>query len=756
MTEQTYYAHSLNNADGTSRPVVEWEPLYTGDGKGHLEKVAKLAGEFASKFGAEEWGYLAGLWHDLGKYSNAFQAFISTGLGNDACAETLHGRVDHSTAGAQHARATLGQGVGDLLAYVIAGHHAGLADAFSSAGQSGLRDRLKRQVEEYKKNAPAALLQSPGLTLPELFTTDSAQRCGFQLSMFCRMLFSALCDADFLATEQFMSPEVARIRQENGSPSLADMYAHLENYLASFDESERTEVNRCRAEIRQAARCAATGGRGIYSFTVPTGGGKTLSSLDFALRHAIQHDMDRVIYAIPFTSIIEQTADVFRDVFQSLGADVVLEHHSNLDPDAESRVARLVTQNWDAPLIVTTNVQLLESLFAARTSRCRKLHRIARSVIVFDEVQTLPVKFLLPCLAVMRELVEMFGCSIVLCTATQPAITQRSEFPIGLPDVREIIDQPADLYRRMKRVEVQNLGGQSDQAIADQIANSQQALCIVNTRPHASELFALVSSQSNSNEVFHLSTFMCGAHRKRVLDQVRRRLDRGKPCRVISTQLIEAGVDIDFPVVFRALTGLDSIAQAAGRCNREGRQQLGKVFVFMPEGRKLIGYLKSVAQTASEVMPLYDDMLAVEAIEHYFRLHYWNQQDQWDAKSIMPMFADAQNVTFQFRTAAQEFQLIDDASRAVFVPWSVSGRRIEAEMRSRRFADNPVFQRDVLRRAQRYIVPIYENIFRSMVGSVIELLNDNLAILLNQSMYSDEVGLDLTRIGYHEPESMIV
>ena len=354
--------------------------------------------------------------------------------------------------------------------------------------------------------------------------------------------------------------------------------------------------------------------------------------------------MGRVIYAIPFTSIIEQTADVFRGVFSELGVDAVLEHHSNLDPEQESRVARLATQNWDSPIVVTTNVQLLESLYASRTSKCRKLHRVAGSVIIFDEVQTLPIKYLEPCLAVIRELVDMFACSVVLCTATQPAITRREEFPIGLSNVREIIDRPAELYRRMRRVKVERLGFQSDESIAERIANYRQSLCIVNTRPHALALFELVRAQSTPNSTFHLSTFMCAVHRKRVLDRVRKRLCEGKPCRVISTQLIEAGVDIDFPIVFRALTGLDSIAQAAGRCNREGLLERGNVFVFVPASRKLLGYLKSVAQTAGEVMPLYNDVLSLDAIEHYFRGFLRGRWGQSPATRLSTILRDVQYI----------------------------------------------------------------------------------------------------------------
>ena len=743
-------AHSLPNA-----PESEWEVMHE-----HEERVATFCSSFLKRLHPrlEAWGDLLGRWHDLGKYSSEFQDYIRNANAGDATSETRPGRVDHSTAGAQHAFKVLAQPMRDVFAYAIAGHHAGLADRVSSTGQksSGLNDRLNKPVKDWSA-APSEMLKSPHLEFPfELLSKESTERCGFQLSLLCRMVFSALCDADFLATEQFMSPVLANIRRAGDAYAIGDLSKRLDAFLARFDSLGDSEVNRCRAEVLASARAAANQPRGMFSLTVPTGGGKTFSLLSFALRHAKQHKMPGVIYAIPFTSIIEQTADKFREVFEPLGPGVVLEHHSNLDPEDESRVARLATQNWDAPLVITTNVQFFESLFANRTSRCRKLHRIAGSVIVFDEIQTLPVKFLKPCLAVIRELVEMFGCTIVLCTATQPAIQYREDFRIGLRKVNEIIDHPASLYERMKRVRAKHLGSIDDSALAKKIARSDQALCIVNTRSHASALYAEICKEVDEHEVFHLSTFMCAAHRKAAFDQIKERLKANLPCRVVSTQLIEAGVDIDFPVVFRALAGLDSIAQAAGRCNREGRHESGSVYLFEPAGRRLFGFLNATAQIAKEIIPLYEDLLSLEAVEHYFRLHYWNQTDKWDEASIMQMFADPANLTFQFRTAAEQFRFIVSEARCVFIPWSDQGKQFEALIRSAAFGDNPHFRRDVLRRAQRFVIPVYENVFNAMVGSDIELMNSEMGILLNMNMYSDRIGLELDMRGHHEPESLIV
>lgn len=748
-----FYAHTL-----ADRSPPYWETMAE-----HEDATAIRCADFLKRIhpDLEDWGELLGRWHDLGKYSDKFQQYIRRAGSDEPCAETKPGRVDHSTAGAQHAANQLPKGIGDLIAYVIAGHHAGLADAFSLTGQkkSGLRDRLKRSIEDYKSNAPKQLLQPPQLSVPkEVFSCETREHCGFRLSFLCRILFSALCDSDFLATEAFMSPSEAKTREENLFPTVSALSSCLDKHLKTLTtlSSKTSSVNECRAEVLRAANDAAQQKPGAFSLTVPTGGGKTLSSLAFALKHAELYKMPRVIYTIPFTSVIEQTADVFRSVFQDLSPESVLEHHSNLDPEQESQISRLATQNWDAPIVVTTNVQFFESLFAARTSQCRKLHRIAGSVIIFDEVQTLPVKYIKPCLAAIRELVEMYRCTVLFCTATQPALSFSDEFPIGLRNVREIIADPEDLYHRMQRVHIENLGTQSDDQIADRILENRQILCIVNTRPHALALFEKVSSQSPENEVFHLSTNMCAAHRKRELTKIRKRVAASKPCRVISTQLIEAGVDIDFPIVYRALSGLDSVAQAAGRCNREGKLKRGQVFLFEPEGRKLTGYLKAIAQTAKEVMQMHDDILSLRAIKQYFRLHFWNQKSQWDAHAIVPMFADAEKLNFQFRTAAYEFRLIDDHSRSVFIPWSKSGKRIERKLRSRAFRENPRFRRQVLREIQMYTVPVFESNYHTLVGSDVELIDDRIAVLINTDMYEQKTGLNLARTGEHDPESIIV
>ena len=468
-----------------------WEPLYSAN-DGHLDRVAERCAVFASeafKFIGHDngcWqtlGRLTGFWHDLGKFSDDFQCYLKQATGVDAHTSEVIGRVDHTSAGAQHAVECLPPGIGALLAYPIAGHHAGLLDGLGTG--TCLKARLTKTVPQWKQQAPADLLKPP--TIPPCNLPNNP----FAIAFATRMLFSCLVDADFLATESFMNPEQsAQRRSENIEFSQLDTLLH--DYLAKRFGKTASEVAQARTDVLSACLQAAEGKLGLYSLTVPTGGGKTLSSLAFALRHATRNGLRRVIYAIPFTSIIEQTAQTFRDVFTSAGEgydDLILEHHSNFDPEEETVRSRLASENWDSQLIVTTNVQLFESLFASRTSRCRKLHRIAGSVIILDEAQTLPIQFLEPCLKVLRLLVEQYGCTVVLCTATQPAIEYRDDFTIGLPEAFPIIGDAPGLYRRLKRVQVKDAGTLNCAALTERLAASNQVLAIVSTRRHASDIY---------------------------------------------------------------------------------------------------------------------------------------------------------------------------------------------------------------------------------------------------------------------------
>ncbi len=745
-----FYAHSL-----ADHPQTDWEPL-----EEHLNAVAEMAGEFADRLGAKAWGELLGRWHDIGKYSAEFQDYLLRANGFEAHLEAQT-KVDHSTAGAQLAVEQLPKPIGKIFAYCMAGHHAGLADDRDQnpAGRSGLQDRLKKKVDSYT-NAPEESLKAepPDFPLLQFDDLKDTKQTAFQLAFFTRMLFSCLVDADFLATEQFMNSAQSKLRVASG-PSIQELVAQLDRHLYDLrKKADASFVNARRQEVLAACRSATEWEPGFFSLTVPTGGGKTLASLAFALGHAETHGLARVIYAIPFTSIIEQTADVFRKVFTMLGEQALLEHHSNLDPDADRETpwTRLAAENWDSRLVVTTNVQLFESLFANRTSRCRKLHRIAGSVIVLDEAQTLPVELLGPCLAALRELVRNYGCTVVFCTATQPALARNDDFRIGIEAdrLREIIPEPRELYRQMKRVDVTNLGPLTDEELTTRLSKHESFLCIVNTRPHAAELFESLREQnSHLDGLFHLSTRMCGAHRAKVITRIRKCLAKKLSCRVISTQLIEAGVDVDFPVVFRAMTGIDSIAQAAGRCNREGKRDRGSVFVFEHADRpKLHGLLGSVAETTRELLPDVDDLLALETVEHYFRLHYWKQGHQdWDNKAVLDQFIDPFQAIFQFKEAAKRFRMIEDEAQPVIVPYGKRGRRLIERLAS----DKPLGLK-MRRRLQRYTVSVFENIVRNLLATQqIEIRLNCYAVLLNEDLYDEQLGLQ-TDVITHEPESLII
>ncbi|TWT35607.1 helicase Cas3 [Posidoniimonas corsicana] len=736
------YAHTLPE-QGPER----WEPI-----ESHLRAVSDCATGFAAwlcpnKGGCAEWGRVAGLWHDLGKYSDAFQAMLQEANGFEAHLEQKVGRVDHSTAGAKYAKETAGQ-FSRLLSYVIAGHHAGLAN------NAKLSERLDKPIPGWKAHVEPELLEPPQLGTPGLTVDrDGRERFAFQCAFFTRMLFSCLIDADRIETERFCAPDLAEQRLP---PAPLQLHAEtLDAYLDTLgQESESTEVNRHRQDILKACWAASERQPGLFSLTVPTGGGKTLASLAFALRHAGRHGLRRVVMAIPFTSIIEQTVDVYRRVFDDLGEGVVLEHHSNLDPDQETRSNRLAAENWDAPLVVTTNVQLFESLFASRTTPCRKLHRLAGSVIILDEAQTLPVHLLQPCLAALRELVADYGCTVVLCTATQPALDHRDEFPIGLTNVREIIPEPQVLAAAMRRVEPRILGDVSDDQLVDRLEKHSAWLAIVNTKAHAADLYhRLAGSDVPPDDLFHLSTLMCAQHRSEKLLEVKKRLKDGQPCRVVSTQLIEAGVDVDFPVVFRAMAGVDSIAQAAGRCNREGRLPgLGELYLFDPSEVRPHGYLGATAQTTRELLDDHPDPLDPAAVRRYFELHYWNQagDHKWDDNRVMECFPEERGqFAYNFKSADERFQFIEETTLPVFVRYGGGAALIEHLRRN-----GP--ERWLLRKLQRYTVGLSLWSFRALHAEHdIAEVSEGYYALENISLYDPHRGLMADRPGFMSAESQV-
>jgi len=762
-SESRHYAHSLSD-----RGKEHWEPL-----PDHLSRVADGDGgallgasHFASAFGAEEWGRLLGLWHDLGKYSAAFQNYIGKSDGSDDAAHDSEmsdkpDKVDHSTAGARHA-ARLGPW-GRLLAYCIAGHHAGLPDEVApEGGTSGLLARLdpeKRKIEPIGA-APAELLERPLPVPTRLRCNGDRQRGAFAFGFFTRMLFSCLVDADFLATEWFKDPERSSRRPGAGA-SPAQLLARLDEHLeGKRKKAKDTEVNRRRREVLAACREKAKLPPGLFSLNVPTGGGKTLSSLAFALSHAAEHGLRRVVYAIPFTSIIEQTADVFREALGDEFRDEVLEHHSNLDSDDPQRSDRhrLAAENFDAPLVVTTNVQLFESLFAARPSRCRKLHRLARSVIILDEAQSLPPNLLAPTLAALEELVTNYGATVLLCTATQPAIEKRDQFPIGLSDVLPIVDEPRTLHLALRRTSVEAVGMLSNEELVERLRAEPRALCVVNSRRHAVDLFR----QLDDPKALHLSASMCAAHRSRVLKIIRWKLRTNRLCRVISTQVIEAGVDVDFPAVFRASAGLDSVAQAAGRCNREGKLgALGRVVVFDFDAKayRTSDLIRDAAKHFRGVAPDFkDDLLSPGAIEAYFRLYYWQKGGDdgrgWDkgrdGKSVMSCFNadDELPIHHQFREAAGAYRLIDDVQTSILVPHGHRGEELIEELEDMPVVPDQKHLRRFDRAAQRYTVGVYDSALCKLLKNEVLMERHGRVYLANPKAYDLKLGLTFEAIGF--------
>lgn len=738
MPQTPYFAHSTPSTE-----YSDWQPLAE-----HLLQVGQQAGQSATIFGAEALAEVAGRLHDLGKYTTEFQKRLT----NEGP------RVDHSAWGAIEALRRY-KGLGQLLAYGIAGHHAGLANGKDSGERTTLADRLKGiglpildRVWQAEITLPATLTSPKDFKPYGATVAEGKERRNFQLAFLARMLFSCLVDADFIDTEHFYDcVENRRSHRARGTPDLNALREKLNTTLQEFKPDR--PINTLRAEVLHHVRSQATNAPGLFSLTVPTGGGKTLASLAFALDHAIAHGLRRVIFVIPFTSIVEQNAAVFRQALGDLGQDAVLEHHSAFTEDRhqapESRdKLRLAMENWDAPIVVTTAVQFFESLFAARPSRCRKLHNIAGSVVVLDEAQTMPLKLLRPCVAAIDELARNYRASVVLCTATQPALNT-PDFVGGLHGVHELAPKVPELFEQLKRVQIRHIGIQDDAALAVHLRTREQVLCILNNRLHARALYQAMADLPGA---YHLSTFMCAAHRSKVLAEVRQRLKEGLPCRLVSTSLIEAGVDVDFPTVLRAEAGLDSIAQAAGRCNREGKHpsHASEVLVFGVANEdwapppELVQY----AQVAREVLrqhsdkPTYDPT-SPEAIHQYFQKLYWQQgSDALDKHHLMGLLQKSQIDSLPLETLAAKFRMIDNVQKTVIIPYDDDARRcIDNELP---FAQGCV---GLARKLQPYVVQLPRSAFDILwkAGAIKavapEKWGQQFVVLHNEEIYDSHFGL---------------
>lgn len=702
MVTYKYYAHSTDNQKKT-----DWQTLDE-----HLQGVSELAAEFATPFCSENWAWNAGWLHDLGKATNAFQSYLLRSNGLDDLEYDADGSTsNHASTGAAWSIQYKGMLVGKVLSYLCAGHHAGLPDWYADiTGNAALSFRLeegKRNLETMHGYPEYIATKLKDTLRPPKFIGNS------DFHLWIRMLFSCLVDADFLDTEKFMNRGQADMRGKY--PALEKLAKLFWNYMAVLEnKAKATPVNIIRKEIRKACEDAAKKNQGLFSLSVPTGGGKTLSAMAFAFQHNEEHQdhgFRRIIYVIPYTSIIEQTARILAGIF---GRENVVEHHSNLSPDKETPRSRLASENWDAPIIVTTNVQFFESLYAARTSRCRKLHNIVNSIVILDEAQLLPPEWLTPCVMVVNQLVQNYGVTLLLATATQPALP-------GLLPATEIIPLHLDLYGRLRRTHInppQNMAHPGNwDSIANELKNYDQVLCVVNTRRDCYDLYKAMPAGT-----LHLSALMCGRHRSAMIRLIRMRLRKGLPVRVVSTQLVEAGVDIDFPVVYRALAGLDSIAQAAGRCDREGHLTAsgnhGQVHIFIPPKPAPPGLLRKGEDKTRELLTINDiDLQHPKTFRRYFKMFYGalnNTGKVWlNGRLIRDAIPD---LAFQFRTAGREFQIVKEHGQAVFVQYGKSKKWLD-QLRS----IGPT--RDNLRALQQYSVNLSKSNFeRARTAGLVESL----------------------------------
>ena len=709
MDTYAYLAHLTE--DGRTQTILE-----------HLKGTASLCSAFAAAFDAEAQGQLAGMAHDIGKYSAAFQ-------------RRLHGgpKVDHASAGAFECLKAQQL----AAAFAISGHHGGLPDGGGrgdAAGAGTFWGRINRasqgRLEDY--HAWQSEFSLPHANTPAFAGTR------LEGMFFTRMLFSCLVDADYTDTGAFMdnSPYLPA-----SSSSMEELWRRLETYVSGwFPPKGALNMQRC-VILEQCMSAGAQYGPGLFTLTVPTGGGKTVASLSFALAQAKARRMKRIVYVIPYTSIIEQTAQTFREI---LGDENVLEFHSGVqfdqqEDDASSPETAPLTRSvetWDVPVIVTTAVQFFESLYACQPSKCRKLHNLAQSVLIFDEAQMLPLPYLRPCVWAIAQLVRHYGASAVLCTATQPALDPIfQEFAPEIP-IREICPMAEAHWESFRRVSFQQAGTLSWMDLAARLQQQEQVLCVVNTRRAAREVFHQLSGPGN----FHLSTLMYPAHRRRILDEIRRRLRDGLPCRVVSTSLIEAGVDVDFPAVYRELSGLDSILQAAGRCNREGKRPPEDSIVTIFQGEDPPPRLFETSIGAGKiVLDHCQDVSSRAAIHTYFStLLDLKGAEAQDAHHILPLM---ESEFFPFRTVAERFHLIESPTTTVYLPLEEGAGLVEL-LRSGQYS------RTLYRRLGQYGVSVYPQHLAALEqAGALEHLEDGSVVLRDIGLYTQTTGLTLEPSG---------
>lgn len=701
-----YIAHLRSETDKKEQPLYE-----------HIKNVAELSKKFSECLILSDYAEIIGMLHDIGKYSNRFQQRIN---GNDKI------KVDHSTCGAQEAfKMKL-----LMAAFCIAGHHGGIPNIgvrTDSENDPTLTGRLKRNTEDYSAWINE-VDRSKFKPIAEPFTKNR-----IPYTFILRFLFSCLVDADYLDTENFMSNgAVLRDSGEDLTYLLNLLNKHIEKW-----QNPSGKLNILRTQMLN--ECIDVGkncNEKLFTLTVPTGGGKTISSMAFALNYAVKHSKKRIIYVIPYTSIIEQNAEVFRKIF---GMNNVLENHSNVDFDSldnETKIQMmLAAENWNSPIVVTTAVQFFESMFSNKPSKCRKIHNIADSVVIFDEAQMLPLDYLLPCATAIRQLAENYNSAVVLCTATQPNfqsilnLTEKNN-KLQLTEICKSAEKMADDFRR---VNFKYEGKLEDDEIALELKQCKQVLCIVNKKAHAQKIYSMLGE---SDENFHLSTYMYPAHRQQVLDEIRKRLDENKPCRVVSTSLVEAGVDIDFPTVYRAISGIDSILQAGGRCNRENKRNSAESVVHIFNTDEVLSYQQTNTDAAMAVIKKYGDKIYLpEAIKMYFDdLYYYRDIDKthkvFDKKDIINGL-----INLEFETVSQRFKMIENDTKALYICTDENKEEIN-QLR------NGNYTKELFRSLQKYVVNLYEKDFNKLNEvCAIEYVDNSFYILADNKYYSSKSGI---------------
>ncbi|MBF0384076.1 MAG: CRISPR-associated helicase Cas3' [Magnetococcales bacterium] len=793
----------------------------------HLVSVAELSESFAGKIGLAELGHLVGLLHDLGKYSSEFQIYLMSAVGllnfdedeEYVDAKGLKGKIDHSSAGAQlvwrelSKRGRQSSYVGQILALCILSHHSGLIDCLTLVSGKPVVNTFSKRInkteerthllESFEKsdssirNRIDELLNKPDLekSLVTIITNICKLEQNHENSLFIvnlkvnfliRYLYSCLIDADRINSAEFEDPQLITLRNNSRFDSWDELISRLEGKLSSFKQKSR--IDYIRRDISNNSVKAASSDKGLFTLTVPTGGGKTLTSLRFALHHARNCKMDRIVYVIPYTTIIDQNANEVRKILEPAGIEpgrIVLEHHSNLKPETETWRTKRISENWNAKVVFTTSVQFLETLFGSGTRGARRMHQLANSVLIFDEIQSLPVKCIHLFNNAINFLVEQCNCTVIMCSATQPLLDKvnKNKGALRVSVGAEIIPDVSILFEDLKRVELLDLrkpGGWSLEEVISlalaEVKKSGSCLVVVNTKKDAQLLYRLIEN-SERISTFHMSTNMCPTHRMSILVKVKKLLSQNRPTICISTQLIESGIDIDFGSVVRFLAGLDSIAQAAGRCNRSGSKKVGFVHVVNPkdENLSMLEEIKVGCENAQQVLDEYADdpekfdynPIGPKAMEFYYKNYFFNRSEKMDYPIPAEIYGRDDtlinllsinskvveeykreyknppeiNLHQSFMSAAKAFKVIDTPTQGVIIPYGKKGRAVVNELCS---TNQPKRELDLLRQAQHFSVNVLPTkLVQYFDNDIIDEVKEGVGILYLRDLryYSSAFGL---------------